>query len=152
MLRDPPLRPKSRRTFPPAHCELPAPILGAIPNVYRPFRPGLASEIPRIISPSWSAAVPLTYNSHKNFTTAFGYLVGLQRRNRKDTSEYIQQAAARTDWEECPVGIAASEKSVVPRTRVVEVAGKEPGVRQLPRRIGHGSCSDQTQKATSWIH
>ena len=58
-----------------------------------------------------------------------GYLVGLQRRNRKDTSEYIQQAAARTDWEECPVGIAASEKSVVPRTRVVEVAGKESGVR-----------------------
>jgi transposase len=58
-----------------------------------------------------------------------GYLVGLQRRNRKDTSEYIQQAEARTDWQACPVGIAASEKSAVPRTRVVEVAGKEPGVR-----------------------
>jgi transposase len=58
-----------------------------------------------------------------------GYLVGLQRRNRKDTAEYIYQAESRQDWQECPVGIAASEKSVTPRTRVVEVAGKEPGVR-----------------------
>jgi transposase len=58
-----------------------------------------------------------------------GYLVGLQRRNRKDTAEYIQQATARSDWQACPVGIAAAEKSVVPKTRVVEVAGKEPGVR-----------------------
>jgi transposase len=58
-----------------------------------------------------------------------GYLVGLQRRNRKDTSAYIQQAAACTDWQECPTGITASEKEVVPKTRVVEVAGKEAGVR-----------------------
>lgn len=58
-----------------------------------------------------------------------GYLVGLQRRNRKDTFEYIQQAEARQDWQECPAGIAASEKAVVPTTRVVEVEGKEPGVR-----------------------
>jgi transposase len=58
-----------------------------------------------------------------------GYLVGLQRRNRKDTFDYIQQAAARADWQECPVGITASEKAIVPKTRVVEVAGKEPGVR-----------------------
>jgi len=58
-----------------------------------------------------------------------GYLVGLQRRNRKDTVEYIQQAAARTDWEECPTGITAAEKKVTPKTRVVEVAGKEAGVR-----------------------
>ena len=58
-----------------------------------------------------------------------GYLVGLQRRNRKDTFDYIQQAEARTDWQECPVGMAAAEKALVPKTRVVEVAGKEPGVR-----------------------
>lgn len=58
-----------------------------------------------------------------------GYLVGLQRRNRKDTAEYMEQAAARTDWQECPVGITASEKSVPPKTRVVEVPGKEPGAR-----------------------
>ncbi len=55
--------------------------------------------------------------------------VGLQRRNRKDTFDYIQQAEARTDWQECPVGMAAAEKALVPKTRVGEVAGKEPGVR-----------------------
>lgn len=58
-----------------------------------------------------------------------GYLVGLQRRNRKDIPHYIEQAVAREDWQECPVGITASEKSMVPRTRVQEVPGKQPGVR-----------------------
>jgi len=58
-----------------------------------------------------------------------GYLLGLQRRNRKDTFDYIQQAELRSNWQLCPVGIAAAERSVVPQTRVVEVAGKEPGVR-----------------------
>ena len=58
-----------------------------------------------------------------------GYLVGLQRRNRKDTFDYIQQAETRADWQECPTGVTASEKTVVPKTRVVEVAGKEAGVR-----------------------
>jgi len=60
-----------------------------------------------------------------------GYLVGLQRRNRKDIPHYIEQALARDDWRECPAGITASEKAVVPQTRVQEVAGKEPGVRVL---------------------
>ncbi|MBI3695016.1 MAG: IS1634 family transposase [Acidobacteria bacterium] len=58
-----------------------------------------------------------------------GYLVGLQRRNRKDIPHYIEQAVARNDWQECPVGITALEKAIVPRTRVQEVPGKEPGVR-----------------------
>ncbi len=58
-----------------------------------------------------------------------GYLVGLQRRNRKDIPHYIEQAAAREGWQECPVGITAAEKSIVPRTRVQAVPGKEPGVR-----------------------
>jgi len=58
-----------------------------------------------------------------------GYLVGLQRRNRKDTAEYIQQAATRTDWQDCPVGMTASESKTPPKTRVVEVTGKEAGVR-----------------------
>jgi transposase len=58
-----------------------------------------------------------------------GYLVGLQRRNRKDIPHYIEQALVRDDWQECPAGITASEQTVVPRTRVQEVAGKEPGVR-----------------------
>jgi transposase len=58
-----------------------------------------------------------------------GYLVGLQRRNRKDIPNYIEQAMARDDWQECAAGITASERAAVPRTRVQEVAGKEPGVR-----------------------
>lgn len=58
-----------------------------------------------------------------------GYLVGLQRRNRKDIPNYIEQAMVRDDWQECPAGITASERAAVPRTRVQEVAGKEPGVR-----------------------
>ncbi len=58
-----------------------------------------------------------------------GYLVGLQRRNRKDVPEYIEQAAARGVWEECPAGISASERATPPRTRVCEVPGKQPGVR-----------------------
>ena len=58
-----------------------------------------------------------------------GYLVGLQRRNRKDIPYYIEPAMARDDWQECPAGITASERAEVPRTQVQEVAGKEPGVR-----------------------
>ncbi len=58
-----------------------------------------------------------------------GYLMGLQRRNRKDIPHYIAQAVGREDWQECPVGITASEKSRVPRTRVQEVPGKLPGMR-----------------------
>ncbi len=58
-----------------------------------------------------------------------GYLVGLKRRNRKDIPDYIEQAVARNQWEECPVGITAAEKARVPRTRVQEVAGKQQGVR-----------------------
>jgi hypothetical protein len=38
-----------------------------------------------------------------------GYLLGLQRRNRKDTLDYIQQAEACRDWQLCPVRIAAAE-------------------------------------------
>lgn len=58
-----------------------------------------------------------------------GYLVGLQRRNRKQIPRYIEEAVGRDQWQECPVGITASEKAVVPRTRVQEVAGEDPGVR-----------------------
>ena len=58
-----------------------------------------------------------------------GYLMGLQRRNRQSIYQCIQQAEARSDWQECGAGISASEKSRVPRTRVVEVPGGEAGVR-----------------------
>jgi transposase len=58
-----------------------------------------------------------------------GYLVGFERRNRKDTFAYIREAEARGTWQECPAGITASEKQVVPKTRVQEVPGKLAGVR-----------------------
>jgi transposase len=62
---------------------------------------------------------------------AQGYLVGLQRRNRKDIPDYIEQAVTGDQWEQCPVGMTASEQATVPRTRVQEVAGKKAGVRVL---------------------
>jgi len=60
-----------------------------------------------------------------------GYLVGLQRRNRKDVPQYIEQATALGAWQDCPVGINASEQATPPRTRVCEVPGKGPGVRVM---------------------
>src|SRR5258707_15848053 len=60
-----------------------------------------------------------------------GSLLGLQRRNRKDTFDYIQQAETRRDWQLCPGGIAAGEKAGVPQTRVGEGAGREAGGRVL---------------------
>jgi Transposase DDE domain len=73
-----------------------------------------------------------------------GYLLGLQRRNRKDTFDYIQQAETRSDWQLCPLGIAAGEKAVVPQTRVVEVAGKEAGVRVL---VVHSEEREQYERS-----
>ena len=58
-----------------------------------------------------------------------GYLMGLQRRNRQDIADYIEEALAKDGWQECEVGITASEKAQPPRTRVQEVAGKRQGVR-----------------------
>ena len=58
-----------------------------------------------------------------------GYLMGLQRRNRQDIADYIEEALARDGWQECEAGITASEKAQPPRTRVQEVAGKRQGVR-----------------------
>ena len=49
-----------------------------------------------------------------------GHLMGLQRRNRQDIADYIEEALAREGWQECEVGITASEKAQPPRTRVRE--------------------------------
>ncbi len=47
--------------------------------------------------------------------------MGLQRRNRQDIADYIEEALAREGWQECEAGITASEKAQPPRTRVQEV-------------------------------
>lgn len=58
-----------------------------------------------------------------------GNLVGLQRRNGKSVYDSIREGESQGQWDECPAGITASEKSAVPRTRVQEVPDREPGVR-----------------------
>ena len=56
-----------------------------------------------------------------------GYLVGLNRRRRRDVLRYLERATG--PWLECPGGVTAREKRVPPQTRVQEVASDEPGVR-----------------------
>ena len=56
-----------------------------------------------------------------------GYLMGLPRRRNQTVCDSIESATG--PWLDCPVGITASERSQPPRTRVCEVAAKEPGVR-----------------------
>jgi transposase len=73
-----------------------------------------------------------------------GYLVGLQRRNRQDVYDYLRAAEARSDWQECAPGVAASERSTPPRTRVVEVPGKLAGVRVL---VVHSEEREQYERS-----
>jgi transposase len=56
-----------------------------------------------------------------------GYVVGLNRRRRPEVLRYVKRATG--PWLECPAGIAASEKAVVPKTQVQEVKSDKPGVR-----------------------
>jgi transposase len=56
-----------------------------------------------------------------------GYVVGLNRRRRRDVLGYIERA--RGPWLECPAGVTAREKSGSPGTRVQEVEADEEGIR-----------------------
>ena len=56
-----------------------------------------------------------------------GYVVGLNRRRRPEVIRYVERATG--PWLDCPAGIAASEKTEVPRTQVQEVKSDKPGVR-----------------------
>lgn len=56
-----------------------------------------------------------------------GYIVGRNRRRSGEIFDYIQSATGA--WIECPLGIAASEKSTPPKTLVQEVACNQPGIR-----------------------
>jgi transposase len=60
-------------------------------------------------------------------TQGQGYLVGLKRRRQPEILRYLEGATG--PWLECPAGISASEKSLVPKTRVQEVASGQAGVR-----------------------
>jgi transposase len=74
----------------------------------------------------------------------WGYVVGLQRRRRQHIYDYIQEAERRGQWQDCPVGITAGEKATPPKTRVQEVAGKEPGVRIL---VVHSEEREQYERS-----
>jgi transposase len=56
-----------------------------------------------------------------------GYLVGLKRRRQPEILRYLERATG--PWLECPAGISRSERSVVPKTLVQEVASDKAGVR-----------------------
>jgi transposase len=56
-----------------------------------------------------------------------GYVVGLNRRRRPEVLRYVERATG--PWLDCPAGIAASERTEVPRTQVQEVKSDKPGVR-----------------------
>jgi transposase len=56
-----------------------------------------------------------------------GYVVGLNRRRRPEVLRYVERAIG--PWLDCPAGIAASERTEVPRTQVQEVKSDKPGVR-----------------------
>jgi transposase len=56
-----------------------------------------------------------------------GYLAGCNRRREPGILRYVERA--RGAWQECPAGICASEKSVVAKTLVQEVASDKSGMR-----------------------
>jgi transposase len=56
-----------------------------------------------------------------------GYVVGLNRRRRPEALRYVERAIG--PWLDCPAGIAANERTEVPRTQVQEVKSDKPGVR-----------------------
>jgi transposase len=56
-----------------------------------------------------------------------GYVVGRNRRRSGEVFDYIQSATG--PWIECPVGITAREQASPPKTRVQEVASKQPSAR-----------------------
>ncbi|MBI4264899.1 MAG: IS1634 family transposase [Acidobacteria bacterium] len=56
-----------------------------------------------------------------------GYVVGLNRRRRPMVRTYIERATG--PWLECPMGVAARERSTPPKTLVQEVAADRPDVR-----------------------
>lgn len=57
----------------------------------------------------------------------WGFLLGLVRRRNPEAEALIDQATG--EWIECPMGIAAREKSKAPKTRVQEVPCTRAGVR-----------------------
>ena len=73
-----------------------------------------------------------------------GYLVGLNRRRRPEVQRYLERATG--EWRQCRAGITASEKSVVPKTLVQEVASDQPGVRVFVVHSDEREAYEQAQR------
>jgi transposase len=77
-----------------------------------------------------------------------GYLVGLQRRRRKQIYELVQRVKD-SEWIECPVGITAREKAEVPKTRVQEVTSEGEEIRTFVVHSEEREQYEQTMRAKS---
>lgn len=73
-----------------------------------------------------------------------GYLVGLNRRRSPAVARYIERATGA--WTECPLGKAAQEKAVAPKTYVQEVPSDQPGVRVFVVKSEERLAYEQTER------
>jgi transposase len=73
-----------------------------------------------------------------------GYVVGLQRRRREAVYRYIERAPG--PWIDCPVGIAARERTAPPKTQVQEVPSDEPGLRVFVVQSDERLAYERTQR------
>jgi transposase len=73
-----------------------------------------------------------------------GYVVGLNRRRRRDVLRYLEQATG--PWLECPVGVTAREKSGSPGTRVQEVETQQEGIRVFVVESDERLSYERTQR------
>lgn len=73
-----------------------------------------------------------------------GYVVGLNRRRRRDVLRYIERAQG--PWLECPAGVTAREKSGSARTQVQEVAADEEGIRVFVVESDERLSYERTQR------
>jgi transposase len=82
--------------------------------------------------------------AHHVFRKGQGYVVGLNRRRRRDVLRYVTRAQG--PWLECPVGVTAREKSVSPRTRVQEVETQQEGIRVFVVESDERLSYERTQR------
>jgi transposase len=78
-----------------------------------------------------------------------GYLVGLNRRRRPEVQRYLERATGK--WQQCRAGITASERSVVPKTLVQEVASDRPGERVFVVHSDEREAYERTQREKAML-
>jgi transposase len=76
-----------------------------------------------------------------------GYVVGLNRRRRPEVLEYLKRASG--PWQQCSVGVVASEKAEVPKTLVQEVASEKSGVRVFVVHSDERMSYERTEREKS---